>query len=88
MQALVNMDFKTGKPERLTRITVHNIYKVLAIVPVKSSGKLTAHLKPMALNLSFKCTPVSIRRLSTAIYHNDSPLYEIRLEFNAVLGWE
>ena len=33
MQALVNTNFKTRKPERLTRMTVNNIYKVLINVP-------------------------------------------------------
>ena len=58
MQALVNTDFKTGKPERLTRMTVHNIYKVPANVPAKSPGKLTAQFKPMTLNSSPNCIPV------------------------------
>ena len=58
MQAMVNTDFKTGKPERLTTMTVHNIYKVLAIVPEKSPGKQTAQFKPMTLNSSSKCIPV------------------------------
>ena len=84
----------TGKPKRLTRMTVHNIYKVPENIPAKSPGKLTAQFKPMILNSSSKCTPVrawvvmyysvshnphapSILCLSTGIYHNDSPFYEI-----------
>ena len=53
--------FKTGKPERLTRMTVHNIYKVPAIVPAKSPGKPTAQFKPMTLNSSSKCIPVRLQ---------------------------
>ena len=79
---------QTGKPERLTRMTVYNIYKVPAIIPAKSPGKRTAQFKPMTLNSSSKCIPVSIHCLSTGIYHNDSPLYEIRPEFNVVIGRE
>ena len=58
MQARMNKRFFTGKPERLTRMAVHNIYKVPANVLAKSSGKLTAHFKPMTLNSSSKCIPV------------------------------
>ena len=49
---------QTGKPERLTRMTIHNIYKVPAIVPAKSPGKRSAQFKPMTLNSSSKCIPV------------------------------
>ena len=58
MQALVKHGFKTRKPERLTRMTIHNIHKVPAIVPAKSPGKRTAQFKPMTLNSSSNCIPV------------------------------
>ena len=54
----VNNGLQTGKPERLTRMTVHNIYKVPANVPAKSPGKLTAQFKSMTLNSSSKSIPV------------------------------
>ena len=54
-------DFKTGKPERLTKMIVHNIYKVLAIIPAKSPGKRTVQFKPMTLNSNSKCIPVRLQ---------------------------
>ena len=39
-------------------MTVHNIYKVPAIVQAKSPGKMTAQFKSMTLNSSSKGIPV------------------------------
>ena len=55
-------------------MTVHNIYKVPAFIPAKSPGKRTAQFKPMTLNSSSKCIPVSIHCLSTGIYHSNGML--------------
>ena len=72
MQAFGYTDFKTGKPGRLTRTTVHNIYMGPAIVPAKSPSKMTAQFKTHDLNSSSKCIPV---HLCTGIYHTYAQIF-------------
>ena len=50
----MNNGLQTKNLERLTRMIVHNIYKVPANVPPKSPGKMTAQFKSMTLNSSSK----------------------------------